>query len=275
MTKATHCGNDARAGVESALLARLGLTASTVTLEGPGGWGEVFGGADFDHARLIQGMAALDCFKQPGFAFKNWPAHTAIQVAIVAGLKLNAPGSPLPERIHIQAPRFNYCDRPLPRDSDDARFSFQFNAVQALLDGKVDFSSFTEPAVRRPEIRSLLERTTLELRDDIPADFTRMEVRIRLSDGRVSTADRWPGHWKSPATQAELQEKFLNCAQRITTPQESAELLRTIELLPGADSVEQLRESLQLQRFTLQGLARTRTPAPRHNPDSSIALPLH
>ena len=275
MTKATHCGNAARAGVESALLARLGLTASDITLEGPGGWGEVFGGSDFDHARLVQGMEALDCFQQPGFAFKHWPAHTAMQVAIVAGLKLHAPDKPLPQTIHIQAPRFNYCDRPFPKDSDDARFSFQFNAVQALLDGKVDFSSFTETSVNRSEIRTLLERTVLELRDDIPADFTRMEVRISLSDGRQSVADRWPGHWKSPASQSELHEKFLNCAQRICTFQESSELLQAIETLPGAETVTHMRECLDLQHITPPGLARTRIPVPRHNPDSNSALPLH
>jgi len=275
MTKATHCGNAARAGVESALLARLGLTASDITLEGPGGWGEVFGGPAFDHSRLVQGMAALDCFTQPGFAFKHWPAHTAMQVAIVAALKLHAPGIPLPEHIHIQAPRFNYCNRPFPRDSDEARFSFQFNVVQALLDGRVDFSSFTDESVRRPEIHALLDRTTLELCDDIPADFTRMEVRIRLSDGRESRSDRWPGHWKAPASQALLREKFVNCARRIGSEEETAGLLDALEALPGAHSLDRLCKGLELRRLRQPGLEGIRTRVPRHSHGSNIAPPLH
>jgi aconitate decarboxylase len=211
MTKAAHSGNAARAGVECALLAQRGFTASLHTLEEPGGWGDVFGGDYFDHPQLVEGMKNLRCFSNPGFAFKHWPAHTAMQVAIHAALPLHVPGIPYDGKVHIEAPVFKYCDRPTPDSSDACRFSFQYNVVQAIVDGNVSHASFSDEQLNRPEIQRLLKQTHLEMQPDIPADFTKMEVRVKLSDGRISVSDRWPGHWKLPATQEQMREKFMQC----------------------------------------------------------------
>jgi len=212
MTKAAHSGNAARAGVECALLAQRGFTASAHTLEEAGGWGDVFGGDFFDHSQLVEGMRSLRCFSNPGFAFKYWPAHTAMQVAIHAALPLHIPGNTFDGEIYIETPVFKYCDRPSPDSSDACRFSFQFNVVQAIVDGCVTHSSFSDQQLNRHEIQQLLKRTYLKMQHDIPADFTKMEVRIKLSDGRTSVSDRWPGHWKLPVTQEQMKEKFMQCA---------------------------------------------------------------
>jgi aconitate decarboxylase len=225
MTKAAHSGNAARAGVECALLAQRGFTASAHTLEEAGGWGDVFGGDFFDRQQLVSGMKSLRCFSNPGFAFKHWPAHTAMQVAIHAALPLHVPGEGFDGEIHIEAPVFKYCDRPSPESSDACRFSFQFNVVQAILDGKVTPDSFSDEQLNRADIRQLLQRTHLEMQHDIPADFTKMEVRVKLSDGRSSVSDRWPGHWKLPASQDQLSEKFLGCAAFMFNEEKSRNLL--------------------------------------------------
>jgi aconitate decarboxylase len=224
MTKAAHSGNAARAGVECAMLARRGFTASAHTLEEAGGWGDVFGGDFFDRKQLIDGMQQLRCFTNPGFAFKYWPAHTAMQVAIHAALPLHTPEKPFEGSIHIQAPVFKYCDRPNPSSSDECRFSFQFNVVQAIVDGKVTPDSYTDKQLNRPEIQRLLANTHLEMMHDIPADFTKMEVRVKLSDERFSSSDRWPGHWKLPATREQIREKFIRCASAMIAPDATVEL---------------------------------------------------
>ena len=212
MTKAAHSGNSARAGVECAMLAKKGFTASSSTFEEPGGWGDVFGGDFFDRKQLIEGMQSLRCFTSPGFAFKYWPAHTAMQVSIHAALPLHNPDVPFEGSVYIEAPVFKYCDCPNPKSSDECRFSIQFNVVQAIVDGKVTPQSFSDRQLNRPEIQRLLSNTHLVMVHDIPADFTKMEVRVRLSDGRSSSSDRWPGHWKLPATREQISDKFLHCA---------------------------------------------------------------
>jgi 2-methylcitrate dehydratase PrpD len=224
MTKAAHSGNAARAGVECAMLAKRGFTASAATLEEPGGWGDVFGGDFFDRKQLVEGMRSLRCFSAPGFAFKYWPAHTAMQVSIHAALPLHTPGAPFEGSVHIEAPVFKYCDRPQPKSTDECRFSIQFNVVQAIVDGKVTPESYSEAQLNRPDIQHLLAKTRLDMVHDIPADFTKMEVRVKLSDGRASVSDRWPGHWKLPATREQIQQKFMHCASYMF-PKETAEQL--------------------------------------------------
>jgi aconitate decarboxylase len=225
MTKATHCGNAARAGLECALLAKKGFTASSRTLEEPGGWGEVFGGTTFNHDLLVEGMKTLRCFTSPGFAFKYWPAHTAMQIAIQAGLALYDPERKYDGEIEIEVPVFKYCNRPFPKSSDDCRFSFQFNVVQALLDGEVHPESFTDEQLARKDIQKLLGKTKIKLLEEIPADFTKMEVRVKLQDGRSSVSDRWPGHWKQPATNEQIEKKFIYCSRFLFDKRKALEIM--------------------------------------------------
>lgn len=210
-TKATHSGNAARAGLECALLIKSGFTASRDTFAEPGGWGEIFGGEAFDAQSLVEGIKSMRCFIRPGFAFKRWPAHTAMQVAIDGALQLHQPHNNFSGELVIETPVFPYCNRPNPQSTDESRFSFQFNVVQALLDGKVDAQSFSESQLQRSDIQELLTKTRLNFDKQIPADFTQMEVRIMLSDGRKAQSKTWPGHWNSAVTESILAEKFLSC----------------------------------------------------------------
>jgi len=227
MTKATHCGNAARIGVESALLARQGFSASPAIFDAPGGWVEVFGGPSFEVETLIEGMRSLRCFTDPGFAFKRWPAHTAMQIAIEAGLAATDGMHP-PESLTIHAPAFRYCDRPSPADSDACRFSFQYNVAVAVLDGEVGFDTYTEARLQRPDVQRLLERTTLVLDPSIPPIFDGMEVTVSIDGGRTATADRWSGHWRSPAGEPELEAKFHTCGKRLVSHSESLALHQAV-----------------------------------------------
>lgn len=224
MSKALHSGNAARAGVESALLAARGFTGSDRVLEAPSGWIQVFGGAGFDQDRVLAEMEQPRCLEQPGFAFKRWPAHSAMQVAIAAALPLHDGGRVPSGKIAVTAPQLPYCDRPWPEDGDAARFSFQLSVALALLDGEVTMRSYEDAQLGRAALRELLGRIELVMSPAIPRDFSRTEVRVQLADGRCSVADRWPGHWKSPAAPAELRAKFLECAGSRLGPAEAAEL---------------------------------------------------
>jgi aconitate decarboxylase len=242
MTKATHCGNAARAGVESALLAQRGFTASMDVLDAPSGWGEVFGGAtqgDFDAHQLIEGMKTLRCFQSPGFAFKKWPAHTAMQVAIAAAIPLYDPSRSLPEKILIEAPDYRYCDRPFPKDTDESRFSLQHSVAQAILDGEVSFASYTSDRVFRPQLRALLERIQLRFSSELSTAFPRMEIRVTTSDGRMSSSDRWPGHWKSPMSEQERDQKFLACARELLTDDQAENALVCLGSLQDASTIRE------------------------------------
>jgi hypothetical protein len=64
-------------------------------------------------------------------------------------------------------------------------------------------------------MQTLLNRISLDMDPEIGSTFGKMEVKIVLNDGRSSSSDRWPGHWKSPATDEEMQKKFKSCAGQL------------------------------------------------------------
>lgn len=252
MTKATHCGHAARVGVESALLAQRGMTASTATFEEPAGWSEVFGGESFDIASVGDGMRSLRCFSDPGFAFKRWPVHTAMQIAICAALKAYDGARP-PSQVTIHAPVFRYCDRPFPRDGDDARFSFQYNVAIGLLDGAVGLDSHSEERLRCDDVQTLLRRTKLVLDPDITPSFDGMSVHVTTDDGRRGAADGWTGHWRYPATEEDHARKFDACARRLMPPEQAQSLRSLVDGIEGDGGLETL----------LQGLAASEAPLAR------------
>lgn len=213
MTKATHCGNAARSGLEAALLSSLGFTASKQVLETGSGWADVFGGNRFNFEVLLAGMKQLRCFTQPGFAIKKWPAHTAMQVAIHGALQLHKSQHDRGQ-IQIIVPVFKYCNRPFPEDTDEARFSFQYNVAVALIDGTINDDSYSEEKLHSTIVQQYLSRMELIFDQEIPRDFGKMHVIVRLESGETKKSDSWPGHWKTPMTEAEKLEKFNNCCSK-------------------------------------------------------------
>lgn len=210
MTKATHSGNAARSGLEAALLISNGLTASKQILETGSGWTDVFGDNNFNFDTLIYGMKNLTCFTFPGFAIKKWPAHTAMQVAINGALQLHKAkhesGS-----IQIKVPVFKYCNRPFPKDTDEARFSFQYNVALSLIDGKINDDSYSEEKLNSACVQEYLNRIELVFDQDIPRDFGNMFVIVSLDSGESNKSESWPGHWKTPMSAKEKSDKFNSC----------------------------------------------------------------
>jgi len=243
MTKSSHCGHASRVGVESALLAKRGFTASLNTIGGPSGWGDVYGGEEFNIELLKKGMVSLNCFEDPGFAFKKWPTHTAMQIAINAAIPLYKKDY-IPEKVEIASPIFKYCNRPFPKDSDDARFSFQYNVALGILDGHVDFDSYTNSRLNSDDMNTLLNRISLTMDSNIVSNFNEMEVKIILNDGRYSESDRWPGHWKSPASDMELENKFISCVSQLYDVELGNRIAKNLKNIEMATNLKELLYSL-------------------------------
>jgi 2-methylcitrate dehydratase PrpD len=158
-------------------------------------------------------------------------------------LPLHDPSGPSLGRVRATAPALPYCDRPTPRDTDEARFSFPLNVAQAPLDGEVTPRSFEVGRLGRRELCELLWRIELTLCDSIPRDFSRSEVRIELENGRRASSDRWPGHWKSAAQDDQLRAKFVEWTSPRMDPATAAapyDRLRSISAEPVA------REALRI-----------------------------
>ena len=242
MTKPFHAGHAARSGVLAALLAREGWTASAQALEGPQGYLAVLGAGPVD-------LGAIDTLGAPwkilstGVAVKPYPSCACTHSIIAQTLELRRAHAIAPEDVAEvvigvapSVPRILIHRR--PRTGLEGKFSGEFCAAAALVDGKVGLATFDDDRTGDPAIRRLVERARLEVDPAIPRDLEKQmwtRVTIRTTGGRtLSLGPREvPGHPSSPLGLDALREKFMACARLVLDADR-------------ADSVRQMAEELDL-----------------------------
>jgi aconitate decarboxylase len=241
MTKATHCGNAARAGLEAALLAAAGFTASEQIFEAPRGLIDTFFPDAFHFDRLLA-FGRPFRIVDPGLAIKNFPSQFATHWAITAALAVRGAvrDTSSIERVVITAPVMRYIDRPLPAHGHEGKFSFQYAAAAALLDGRVGIESFTDRRRFSPDMEALLPK--IELRQDaaIPGEWLHMCVTIEITDAfgvHTHTCAGPKGAWgQPPLGDAEHEVKLRECLQRGLASEDADEVLDLLGRLEVLDA---------------------------------------
>ena len=87
----------------------------------------------------------------------------------------------------LTAPVMTYVNRPLPKTGLSGKFSLQYTAASALLDGKVGIRTFTDARLAKADMQELLGKFEVVLDPAIPGRFEDMHVllRVELDGGRV------------------------------------------------------------------------------------------
>jgi aconitate decarboxylase len=250
MTKCTHCGNAAAAGLDAALLAARGLNANPDVIEAPNGLADAFFDQDWDRTVLTVKDAPLRIL-DPGYAIKLFPSQYATHFVIIAALDARE-RIPAPETIstvEIVGPVMPYVDRPRPSSGLDGKFSFQYAAASALLDGIVGIETFTDERCTRSDMSAMLSKVSFVQSPEIPATLDRMwvEIKIRLGGGSLVTAKcvRPRGAWGSPISEQEHLVKVRDCMRRVLSENDTANVIASI------------REFDHLNGDTIRALMRT------------------
>lgn len=246
MVKCTHCGNAAAAGLEAAMMSARGFTAHPGILEAPHGYVATFFPAGFDYGRLLEFGRPYRCV-DPGMAIKFYPSKYPTHFAIAAALEARpAIGDPARIRaVRIVTPEILDANRPQPRGGLEGKFSFQYTAAAALLDGEVGIRSFTDERRFRPDMVALLEKISVVYDKSIPQDMRRMQVtvEITLDDGaqHSSTCRKPPGTWGETIDAGQHRAKLRDC---LGARLEAARADRVLEMLENLErlSVDQIRE---------------------------------
>ncbi|KAK7099658.1 cis-aconitate decarboxylase-like [Littorina saxatilis] len=223
-TKPLHAGKAARFGLEAALLADHGMEGNHDILDMNSGFGAFYHDYDPEGFLLAHSTNRDFILHDQDIALKRYPAHLgmhwtidavlAVREKIAASMGPNRKISPDDIKIvHIRAPPSKYINRPLPSTTHEARHSFQFTACTALLDGEVTPDSFMYNYRRRPQLHTLLRKTTIETPLDNVPTFMDMyvEVEVTMKNGEVfhGRCDTPYGHWRHPLTKEDLEKKFL------------------------------------------------------------------
>jgi aconitate decarboxylase len=234
MTKCTHCGNAAAAGLDSALLSARGLDANRDVIEAANGFAEAFFDETWDPQPLISNDAPLRIL-EPGYAIKMFPSQYATHFVILATLdaRKRIPPDQTITSVAIVGPVMPYVDRPRPSSGLDAKFSFQYAAASALLDGTVGIESFTDERCARSDLAAMLSKTKLVQSPDIPATLDSMwvEITIKFSDGTLVTGKcaRPRGAWGSPVSRQEHLVKARDCLELTLSDIDTQTVIESLE----------------------------------------------
>jgi aconitate decarboxylase len=248
MTKATHCGWAAAAGLDAALLSRRGFTANMDILEAPNGYADAFFGQDFDPSVLLD-FGQSYRMVEPGFAIKMFPSQYATHFGITAALELHRQiAEPRTiTAVHITTPLMPYVDRPRPSTGLDGKFSFQYTVAAALLDGAVTVPTFTDERCFRRDMETLLAATTLTQTGAIPGEMEKMwvEVVVDLANGQrvVARCNGPRGFWGlPPLSRDEHLTKVRDCLRTRLTHEQTEQCIQLTEGLDelSADEVREL-----------------------------------
>ncbi|WP_158746568.1 MmgE/PrpD family protein [Acidisphaera sp. L21] len=245
MTKATHTAYAASLGLEAALLTRRGFSGCMTTFDpAPQSYGDAFFPKGFDAEALLsfgQPFRIVD----PGYAIKIFPAKFSTHYAITAALdaKRQIVATDAIRSIKITAADVPSSNRPNPRSGLDGKFSLQYTAAAALLDGHVGLSSFTDERLARADMQALLPKFSVHLTRDIPSKYTSgrhlvMEIGLASGETVLTRCDRPRGSWGSePIGDEEHLAKVRDCLATMLSP---ADVSACIEL---AQSIDQLDAS--------------------------------
>jgi 2-methylcitrate dehydratase PrpD len=224
MVKPLHAGLAARNGVHAGLLAQGGLTASTLALGGPQGFLRAM-----DAEQTAMGEAFADLGQrweilETGITVKLYPSCAGTHPALDTLLGLRRRDgfeADEVEQIEIDVdsitPTILIYER--PASGLEGKFSMPFCAAAAVVFGRVDLETFDATRLADVRVATLMPRVRMRVDpslDGIGPALTQARVSVRLRDGRVLTerANGARGYPEQPASDAELEAKFLECARR-------------------------------------------------------------
>ena len=230
MTKPLHTGWAARSALTAIELARCGFTAAPDALEAKSGFFAAYGvdASDPEAARASLGRPWT--IVDPGIGLKKWPCYNGSQRGMHGVLQLREKlgfGAQDLQRLECRMPPggMKVVIYPHPSTGLEGKFSLQYAMAAGVLDGKYSLWTFSDTAVRRPEIEALYPR--IECREDPRCGASDpklatlaagargfVEIEVHLKDGRhdVMRIDAAPGHPKYPLSWSDLEQKFLDCA---------------------------------------------------------------
>ena len=259
MVKPLHAGLAARDGVLAALLARGGLTASAGAFDGPQGFLHAMDSERTDLARETADLGSRWEIDDTGITMKLYPSCAATHPPLDALLDLRASEgltADVIEAIDIDVDRVTptvlLYDR--PANALEAKFSMPFCAAAAILDGRVGIDTFDETRLGDAAVVRLMARVTMRVDEALgrnealgkgAAPLTQARVHVRLRNGRTLTreANGARGYPDRPATPADVDAKFVACAKRALSPDQTAGLLVGLRRFAALADVRELAQA--------------------------------
>lgn len=241
MAKPLQAGFAASAAVRAVQLAGAGVESGDV-LEGNAGFSKLYGGVDRLRIELPSVTSTDLAITRCGVEVKQFPNCYAGHRAVQAALELRASvGS---DKLDIRAIRIEGtpgAHQPLleraPSTVDESRFSVEYGVACALLDGKVQLSSFSDLGLQRPDVRNLIGLTTVSENEALGVRRA-ARVSMTLANGHAveRTVTQLPGTFGDAAFMRRLGDKVDDCMSHAGLANHAGALVDAALSLSGASS---------------------------------------
>ena len=255
MWKAGSFPNAARNGVFSTMLAGAGMTGPSPIFEGEMGFFNQVSGQFRVNIEDFGGRNGS--FRIANTYLKFFPAEIHSQTAIWAAMEARKKIDDLSKIDSIQLDSHeagftilgNDPAKWNPTNKETADHSLPYIVGMALLEGKIDNSTYSPRKLKDPRIFSLLKKTTVK--ED--KELTRMypeavpnRVTVKLTNGQTVSeqVDYHKGHPKNPMTNQDVEVKFRNLTRRFLEPTKRERILKTLWNLEKVDDVSTIFRSL-------------------------------
>jgi len=241
MVKSTHPGNAARMGAEAGILARAGYTASDESLEAPRGYAEALFNGNMDWDIVTQGLGDSFRLVDPGFDIKRFPAQVYMQNPIEAVLNLrerNDLRADMVEELVLQTSGRGHSGS-LPKTGLDGKFSVEYCAATALLDGRVVIDSFTDQRRFAADLEETLRKIRVEPNGP---ESGAAKATAKLKDGKTISDEcqKFTGSAGKPMSREQRMAKIWDCISRVLTQQDGERMLELVENLEKVPDISDL-----------------------------------
>jgi len=255
MTKPLHVGLGARNGVLAAKLAQGGFTANAKAIEAGVGFYQTLHGGTPIHEPAIDELGRSYALLTDGLRIKPYPCGGLTHQVIDSILEFRTKHGLTPEmvdsvEVDVVKHTFDRIAFRVPQTSIQGKFCMPYLVARALIDGKVGIDTFTESAVRDPNVLKLAERVKMNLdnnlkKSDLAGRPCRVTVRLKNGQTYTREAQHAKGSPEFPMTEAELNEKFFECAKHAIPAASAQQALESIQKLETLSSLRPLCDVLR------------------------------
>jgi len=257
MWKGCSFANAARNGVFSAMLAREGMTGPSPIFEGEMGFFKQVSGPFEMNIEDFGGRNGS--FKIAETYLKFFPAEihsqTSIWAALEARKEIEKPEDILSVEIASHEAGYTILGRdpekwnPLTKETAD--HSLPYIVAMALLEGKIDNSTYSEKKFRDPKVLEFLKKITViedEALTHMYPEAVANRVTVKLSSGEVVSkqVDYHKGHPKNPMGDGEVEEKCQRLTKKYLTKNRARRILDAVWDLEKAKDISKVISMMTL-----------------------------
>lgn len=236
MSKPYFAGHAAQGGVQSALLAANGFDSTTDVIENPEGVLATFGARP--GGRAFDGLG--ERYELLKNAFKAYAAcamtHPMLDGLLDIRQEANFDADAIEEIVIGSYPyATEYVNRPTVATGLAGKFSAQYCAAVAILDGQAQEPQFTDARAADPRLRAIAGRVRLAPVEEFGIDQAEVAVRLRGGPTFRRRIEQVSGSPERPMTWTDLVAKFAGLTGVALPAERVTELSKRIGAWPDTD----------------------------------------